>query len=114
MGFEILKCSYLKILKNVSFFRSLDLILACSSMVLSGVNEKKERESYKISFGAVWSYLELFGDGVILIKSRFLGPKNNMVSELSRDNCGTFGDVFEDLQALWGIFNHFHRAFTVF
>ena len=33
VGFEILKCSYLKILKNVSF-RSLDLIVACSSMVL--------------------------------------------------------------------------------
>ena len=40
VGFEILKYSYLNILKNVSF-RSLDLIVACSSMVLWVVNEKK-------------------------------------------------------------------------
>ena len=40
VGFEILKHSYLNILKNVSF-RSLDLIVACSSMVLWEVNEKK-------------------------------------------------------------------------
>ena len=80
VGFEILKCSYLKILKNVSF-GSLDLIVACSSMVLWVVNEKKEshiKSPFEL-FGAVWSCLETGNTYKISI----FGLKNNMVSEIS-------------------------------
>ena len=44
------------------------------------------------------------------------GPKNNMVSELLYDHCGTFGSIFKDFQAFQAfssIFAVAQRAFTV-